>query len=142
MIRSILLLVVMSTATCQLVIVAISFWRQSFHDLFCMVALIPITQAAVSVVSCMDLAFKGASLIANAVWTTITLLLALPVAIIRCAVLDAGLWRPPAHGGCTFYEGDVQHTRSKPLRNKFRSAGGDSRTWTSVDSATAVYDAQ
>jgi len=69
----------------------------------------------------MDVAYKGAALFCDAVSTTIRLLLALPSAIARCAALDAGLWRPPVDRGCTFYEGDVQHTRSKPLRNNFRS---------------------
>ena len=114
-------------------------WPSSFRDRqFCTVAVVNIIQAPVCVVPCMDVAFKGASLVRDAAWVTITLLLALPAAIVRCAALDAGLWRPDAHGGCTFYEGDVQHARSKPLRNKFRSGASGGRLLTSFGPRTAV----
>ena len=75
----------------------------------------------------MDIALQGAALLLDAVWVTSRLLVALPPAIARCAALDAGLWRPPAHSGCTFYEGEVQHVRRKPVRNKFRSGLPHSR---------------
>ena len=81
------------------------------------------TKAIVSRRPSMDVAYKGAALFCDAVITTTRLLLALPSAIARCAALDAGLWQPPANRGCTFYEGDVQHVRCKPLRHKFRSVG-------------------
>ena len=66
-----------------------------------------------------DVACKGAALLCDVVWVSVRLLLELPVAVTRCAALDAGMWQPVA-GGCTFYEGDVQHVRSRPLRHTFR----------------------
>ena len=67
-----------------------------------------------------DIACKGAALLCDVVWVSVRMLLAWPVAVARCAALDAGVWQPPA-AGCTFYEGDVRHIRTRPLRHEFRS---------------------
>ena len=67
-----------------------------------------------------DIVCKGAALLCDVVWVSVRLLLELPVAVVRCAAFDAGIWRPAAIG-CAFYEGYVQHIRSKPLRHTFRS---------------------
>ena len=68
----------------------------------------------------LDVVCKGVALLCTLAWATTRLVLALPLALLRCAALDNGVWQPRRSGSCTFYEGTVQHTRSKPLRTQFK----------------------
>ena len=59
-----------------------------------------------------------ACLLASAAWCSVRILVDLPVRIGK-AVLGVGTKGSP---GCSFYEGDVHHVRTRPLENSFRCA--------------------
>lgn len=67
----------------------------------------------------LDIFFKAAALLCNIAWAVAHALLALPFALLRCTAVDLNLWQPRPDGSCEFFEGSVQHTRSKPVKHQF-----------------------
>ena len=65
---------------------------------------------------------KAAALLCTIVWAMTHALLVLPGALLRCAAVDCGLWRPRPTGSVAFYEGTVQHSRSQPVKHQFTCA--------------------
>jgi hypothetical protein len=64
----------------------------------------------------MDVLFKGAALLYTQVTCTLRVLFVLPWHIVANLI-------PRSHGpepGCTYYEGQVHHTRRRPVYNTFQ----------------------
>ena len=79
-------------------------------------------QATSMAVFDLDLVFKGISLLCCILRAAFRVILALPFALLRCAAIDCGIKWPEPAGTCSFYEGTVQHSRSKPTRHQFTCA--------------------
>ena len=80
----------------------------------------------------LDVLFKAAALLCNIAWAAARAALALPGALLRCAAVDCGVWRPRDSGSAVFYEGTVQHSRSKPAEHQFTCARSRPVPWPPV----------
>lgn len=71
-------------------------------------------------VTALALALQLLSLLASGLWITCSVILFIPVDLVRCLLSLFGVKFSKEEQGIQFYEGSIEHTRRKPAAHKFK----------------------